>query len=211
MLDVTDNRVSGKEVRPAGVVCHDEFDPYLVVAADKGTAHLSDTANAISAEYGFWLGDAFASGGSVGYDHKVEGITAKGAWVCVRHHFAKLNVDPEKDVIRVVGIGDMSGDVFGNGMLRSKTIKLVGAFNHAHVFIDPNPDISKSYEERARMFKLPRSGWNDYDKKVISKGGGVFSRTEKSITLSPEMQSLLGATEKVLPTEEIIKIGRAHV
>lgn len=205
MLDVTDNRAAGKEVRPAGVVCHDEFDPYLVVAADKGTAHLSDTANALSAEYGFWLGDAFASGGSVGYDHKVEGITAKGAWVCIRHHFDKLGMDPEKDVIRVVGIGDMSGDVFGNGMLRSKTIKLVGAFNHAHVFLDPNPDIAKSYEERSRMFKLPRSGWNDYDKKSISKGGGVFSRAEKSIPLTPETQALLNTNEKSLPTEEVIK------
>ena len=205
MLDITDNRAAGKEIRPTGVVCHDEFDPYLVVAADKGTAHLSDTANALSAEYGFWLGDAFASGGSVGYDHKVEGITAKGAWVCVRHHFSKTGIDPEKDVIRVVGIGDMSGDVFGNGMLRSKTIKLVGAFNHAHVFLDPNPDIAKSYEERDRMFKLPRSGWNDYNTKVISKGGGVFSRSEKSIKLTPETQSLLGTTEKSLPTEEVIK------
>ncbi|MFN5182362.1 MAG: NAD-glutamate dehydrogenase domain-containing protein [Bacteroidota bacterium] len=205
MLDITDNRSGGKEVRPAEVVCHDEFDPYLVVAADKGTAHLSDTANALSAEYGFWLGDAFASGGSVGYDHKVEGITAKGAWVCVKHHFSKVNIDPEKDVIRVVGIGDMSGDVFGNGMLRSKTIKLVGAFNHAHVFLDPNPDIAKSYEERDRMFKLPRSGWNDYDTKTISKGGGIFSRTEKSIKLTPETQAMLGTTEKSLPTEEVIK------
>ena len=205
MLDITDNRAAGKEVRPTGVVCHDSFDPYLVVAADKGTAHLSDTANALSAEYGFWLGDAFASGGSVGYDHKVEGITAKGAWVCVRHHFSKIGVDPEKDVIRVVGIGDMSGDVFGNGMLRSKTIKLVGAFNHAHVFLDPNPDITKSFEERDRMFKLPRSGWNDYNLKAISKGGGVFSRAEKSIKLTPETQALLGTNEKSLPTEEVIK------
>ncbi|MFN6037144.1 MAG: NAD-glutamate dehydrogenase domain-containing protein, partial [Bacteroidota bacterium] len=205
MLDITDNRSQGKEIRPSGVVCHDGFDPYLVVAADKGTAHLSDTANALSAEYGFWLGDAFASGGSVGYDHKVEGITAKGAWVCVRHHFSKIGVDPEKDVIRVVGIGDMSGDVFGNGMLRSKTIKLVGAFNHAHVFLDPNPDITKSFEERDRMFKLPRSGWNDYNPKSISKGGGVFSRSEKSIKLTPETQALLGTSEKSLPTEEVIK------
>ena len=205
LLDLTDNHVSGKEVRPQGVVCHDVFDPYLVVAADKGTAHQSDTANKLSAEYNFWLGDAFASGGSAGYDHKVEGITAKGAWVCIRNHFGKIGVDPEKDIIRVVGIGDLSGDVFGNGMLRSKTIKLVGAFNHAHIFLDPNPDCETSFKERQRMFDLPRSSWTDYDKKVISKGGGVYSRAEKSIPLSPEIQEMLGTKETQLNTEEVIK------
>ncbi len=206
MLDITDNQLAGKQIRPAGVVCHDAFDPYLVVAADKGTAHQSDAANKLAAEYKFWLGDAFASGGSAGYDHKVEGITAKGAWVCVRNHFGKIGVDPEKDVIRVVGIGDLSGDVFGNGMLRSKTIKLVGAFNHAHIFLDPDPDCETSYNERQRMFDLPRSSWTDYDKKIISKGGGVFSRAEKSVTLTPEIQTLLGTHEKQLNTEEVIKM-----
>ncbi len=205
LLDITDNQLLNKEIRPPGVVCYDAFDPYLVVAADKGTAHLSDTANGLAADYGFWLGDAFASGGSVGYDHKVEGITAKGAWVCIRHHFEKKGIDPEKDVISVVGIGDMSGDVFGNGMLRSKTIKLVAAFNHAHVFLDPNPDCDASFVERQRMFKLPASGWSDYNSKIISKGGGVYSRSEKSIPLSAEVQKLLGVEEKQLSTEEVIK------
>ncbi|MBL4753030.1 MAG: NAD-glutamate dehydrogenase, partial [Flavobacteriales bacterium] len=205
MLDITDNQIEGKEVRPPGVVCHDPFDPYLVVAADKGTAHLSDTANGLALEYGFWLGDAFASGGSAGYDHKAEGITAKGAWTCVRHHFGKLGVDPERDVIRVVGIGDLSGDVFGNGMMLSKTIKLVGAFNHRDIFLDPDPDCAVSFIERQRMFALPRSGWTDYDKKVISKGGGVFPRSEKSLPLSPQIQKLLGTEEKELSPEEVIQ------
>lgn len=205
MLDLTDNRVEGKEVRPEGVVCHDGYDPYLVVAADKGTAHLSDVANRLSAEYGYWLGDAFASGGSAGYDHKAEGITAKGAWACARHHFAKLGIDPEKDVIRVVGIGDLSGDVFGNGMLRSKTMKLVGAFNHMHIFLDPDPDPEASFRERERMFKLPRSSWTDYDPKVISKGGGVYLRSEKAIKLTPEVQRLLGTQAAELSGEEVIR------
>lgn len=205
MLDLTDNRVDGKEVRPTNVVCLDEYDPYLVVAADKGTAHLSDTANKLSLEYGHWLGDAFASGGSAGYDHKVEGITAKGAWACIRHHFAKLGVDPEKDVIRVVGVGDLSGDVFGNGALRSQTMKLVGAFNHMHIFLDPDPDPAASFRERERMFKLPRSGWTDYDKKAISKGGGVFLRTEKAIKLTPEVQGLLHTTAAELSGDEVVR------
>ncbi len=205
MLDVTDNRVEGKEVRPVGVVCHDAFDPYLVVAADKGTAHLSDTANRLSAEYHHWLDDAFASGGSAGYDHKVEGITAKGAWACARHNFGKLGIDPEKDVIRVVGIGDLSGDVFGNGMLRSRTMKVVGAFNHMHVFLDPDPDPEASFRERDRMFKLPRSSWTDYDAKVISKGGGIFLRSEKAIKLTPEVQALLGTGAAELAGDEVIR------
>ncbi len=205
LLDITDNRIEGKEARPAGVVCHDEYDPYLVVAADKGTAHLSDTANRLSAEYHHWLDDAFASGGSAGYDHKVEGITAKGAWACIRHHFGKLGVDPEKDVIRVVGIGDMSGDVFGNGLLRSRTMKLVGAFNHMHVFLDPDPDPAASFRERDRMFKLPRSSWADYDAKAISKGGGVFLRSEKAIKLTPEVQKMLGTTAAEMGGEEVIR------
>ena len=210
LLDLTDNQLAGKKIRPPGVVCHDVFDPYLVVAADKGTAHLSDTANGLSAEYGFWLGDAFASGGSVGYDHKVEGITAKGAWVCAKHQFGKININPEKDNITVVGIGDMSGDVFGNGMLRSKTLKLVAAFNHAHIFLDPNPDCEASFNERQRMFSLPRSSWTDYNPEKISKGGGVFSRAEKAVVLTPEIQILLGTNETQLGTEELIKMILKH-
>ncbi len=206
LLDLTDNRVEAQEVRPKNVIAYDEFDPYLVVAADKGTAHLSDTANRISAEYGHWLGDAFASGGSDGYDHKVEGITARGAWACVRHHFLSIGVDPDKDVIRVVGIGDMAGDVFGNGMLRSRTIKLVGAFNHMHVFLDPDPDTEKSYLERERMFRLPRSSWADYRKEAISKGGGVWLRTEKSIALPPALRELLGTDRTECSGEEVIRM-----
>ncbi|MBI5367036.1 MAG: NAD-glutamate dehydrogenase [Planctomycetes bacterium] len=205
MLDITDNRVAGAPVRPADVVCHDEYDPYLVVAADKGTAHLSDTANALSAEYGFWLDDAFASGGSAGYDHKIEGITARGAWACVRHHFAEIGLDPERDVIRVVGIGDLAGDVFGNGALRSRTMKLVGAFNHLHIFLDPDPDPAASFAERERMFRLPRSSWTDYQKAVISSGGGVWLRTEKAVPLSPEVQRMLGVKAATLPGSEVVK------
>lgn len=205
LLDVTDNIVDGKPVPPPRVVRHDETDPYLVVAADKGTAHLSDTANRLSAEYNFWLQDAFASGGGNGYDHKLYAITARGAWACSRHLFSFLNIDPEKDPIRVVGIGDMSGDVFGNGMLLSKTIKLLGAFDHRHIFLDPDPDIAVSFKERERLFNTPRSSWADYDRNAMSKGGGVFSRTEKAIPLSPESQKLLGVTESELAPEAVIR------
>ena len=181
LLDVTDNIVDGKVLHPPEVVRHDGDDPYLVVAADKGTAHLSDTANSVSAQYGFWLGDAFASGGSVGYDHKKVGITARGTWECVKHHFRNLGIDVQKDPITVCGIGDMSGDVFGNGVLLSRSIRLVAAFNHLHIFIDPNPDPEKSFLERERLFGLPRSGWRDYNAALISKGGGIYDRSAKAI------------------------------
>jgi glutamate dehydrogenase len=164
-------------VPPAGVVVHDGEDPYLVVAADKGTATFSDIANGVAEDYGFWLGDAFASGGSVGYDHKVMGITARGAWEAVKRHFRELGKDIQTEPFTVVGVGDMSGDVFGNGMLLSKQTKLLAAFDHRHIFLDPNPDVATSWEERDRMFKLPRSSWDDYDKSLISKGGGVFARS----------------------------------
>jgi glutamate dehydrogenase len=195
LLDITDNLVEGEVAHPDRVVRHDADDPYLVVAADKGTATFSDIANAVSAEHGFWLGDAFASGGSAGYDHKKMGITAKGAWESVKRHFRALNRDCQSQDFTVVGIGDMSGDVFGNGMLLSRHIKLVAAFDHRHIFIDPEPDIEKSFVERERMFALPRSSWVDYDAKLISKGGGVFPRTAKSIPLSPEACRALGIDE----------------
>ncbi len=205
LLDVTDNRVDGQPARPKQVVCHDDYDPYMVVAADKGTAHLSDTANRLSAEYRHWLGDAFASGGSQGYDHKVEGITARGAWACIRHLFEGMGIDPNRDAIRVVGIGDMAGDVFGNGLLRSRTLELVGAFNHMHVFLDPDPDPEVSFKERERMFKLSRSTWADYRKETLSKGGGIWSRTEKSIPLGPELQQLLHTERKEMGGDEVIR------
>lgn len=192
LLSITDNLVAGKVVHPKGVVIHDGNDPYFVVAADKGTATFSDVANALAMERDFWLGDAFASGGSKGYDHKAMGITARGAWISVQRHFAEMGVDVQTDSIRVVGCGDMSGDVFGNGMLLSKAIKLCAAFDHRHIFLDPDPDPAKSWKERERMFNLPRSSWADYDAKLISKGGGVFPRSQKSIPLSPEVQALLG-------------------
>ncbi len=191
LLSVTDNIVDGKVVHPAHVVIHDGDDPYFVVAADKGTATFSDVANAIAIERSFWLGDAFASGGSVGYDHKAMGITAKGAWISVQRHFAEAGIDVQSDPVRVVGCGDMSGDVFGNGMLLSKALKIVAAFDHRHIFIDPNPDPAASWDERARMFALPRSSWADYDACLISKGGGVYARTEKSIKLSKEARAVL--------------------
>ena len=196
LLSITDNIVEGKVVHPEGVVILDGDDPYFVVAADKGTATFSDVANAIALERGFWLGDAFASGGSVGYDHKAMGITAKGAWVSVQRHFAERGVDVQTQPIRVVGCGDMSGDVFGNGMLLSKTLKLVAAFDHRHIFLDPDPDPATSWDERARMFALPRSSWADYDPKLISKGGGVFPRTDKTITLSKQVRAALGIEPK---------------
>ncbi|KTD50990.1 NAD-glutamate dehydrogenase [Legionella quateirensis] len=205
LLDITDNYKDGHIVKPQNVVFYDEDDPYLVVAADKGTATFSDIANSISLEYGFWLGDAFASGGSIGYDHKKMGITAKGAWESVKRHFYELDIDIHNNDFTVVGIGDMAGDVFGNGMLLSKHIKLVGAFNHIHIFIDPNPDAALSYEERKRLFNLPRSNWTDYDKKLISKGGGVFNRSAKSIPVSPEMQKVFGIKHTEIEPNELIK------
>ena len=205
MLDVTDNLVDGKVVHPDNTVRHDEDDPYLVVAADKGTASFSDIANGVAAEYGFWLDDAFASGGSVGYDHKAMGITARGAWESVKRHFRMLGMDIQnKDDFTVVGIGDMSGDVFGNGMLLSKHIKLQAAFNHLHIFIDPNPDTQASYVERERLFNLDRSTWDDYDKSLISEGGGVFSRQDKSISISDEMKAAFDIEEDSLNPNELI-------
>ncbi len=174
------------------VVRRDGDDAYLVVAADKGTATFSDIANDVAKSYGFWLGDAFASGGSVGYDHKAMGITAKGAWESVKRHFREMGVDTQSEDFTVVGVGDMSGDVFGNGMLLSQHIRLVAAFDHLHVFLDPNPDAATSWEERKRMFDLPRSTWDDYDKSLISEGGGVYSREQKSIPISPQVRTALG-------------------
>ena len=192
LLDVTDNLGAQGSIPPKDVVRHDDDDPYLVVAADKGTATFSDIANAISEERGFWLGDAFASGGSAGYDHKKMGITARGAWEAVKRHFREMDVDITRTPFTVAGVGDMSGDVFGNGMLRERTIKLVAAFDHRDIFIDPTPDPEKSFAERARLFALPRSSWQDYDKTLISAGGGVFPRSAKEIRLSSQMQELLG-------------------
>ncbi len=206
LLDVTDNIVDGDVVPPADVVRYDEDDPYLVVAADKGTATFSDIANKISVDAGFWLGDAFASGGSAGYDHKAMGITAKGAWESVRRHFRERGIDCQTTDFTCVGIGDMSGDVFGNGMLLSKHIKLVAAFDHRHVFIDPDPDPARTFQERERMFALPRSSWADYDESLISEGGGVFPRTLKSITVTPQMRAALGIDKSVeaLPPAQLI-------
>src|SRR5712691_4404970 len=204
LLDVTDNLVAGKIVQPKDVVRRDADDSYLVVAADKGTATFSDIANGVAKEYGFWLDDAFASGGSVGYDHKKMGITARGAWESVKRHFRELGVNTQTTDFTVVGIGDMSGDVFGNGMLLSRHIKLVAAFDHRHVFLDPSPDVEKSFKERSRLFNLPRSSWADYDAKLISKGGGIFPRSAKSISLSPEVQKALGIDAKTLPPNELI-------
>ena len=205
LLDVTDNLVDGKVVHPDQVVYYDEDDSYLVVAADKGTATFSDIANEISAEYNFWLGDAFASGGSVGYDHKKMGITAKGAWVSVQRHFREKDINVQKDVITTVGVGDMAGDVFGNGMLCSQTIALVGAFNHLHIFVDPRPDVVKSFAERKRLFELPRSSWMDYDTSLISEGGGVFSRHAKSIVITDAMKQRFGITANRLTPNELIR------
>ncbi len=215
LLDITDNLVKGKVVPPRDVVRHDGDDPYLVVAADKGTATFSDYANAISAEYGHWLGDAFASGGSVGYDHKKMGITAKGAWESVKRHFRELGqtgINTQTTDFTVVGIGDMSGDVFGNGMLLSPHIRLVAAFDHRHIFLDPNPDTAKSLKERRRLFDLPRSSWDDYEKSLISKGGGVFPRGAKTIAISPETKLALGiAAETMTPVELMRAILKAPV
>ncbi|GAA5141026.1 NAD-glutamate dehydrogenase [Nocardioides marinquilinus] len=204
LLDVTDNLVDGRTVPPERVVRHDGDDSYLVVAADKGTATFSDIANGVAKDYGFWLGDAFASGGSVGYDHKAMGITARGAWVSVQRHFREMGVDCQSEDITCVGVGDMSGDVFGNGMLCSEHIRLVAAFDHRDIFVDPEPDAATSFAERTRLFGLPRSSWRDYDTSLISEGGGVFSRAAKSITLTPQMRASLGIvgnTEKMTPAE----------
>ena len=207
LLEVTDNIVDGDIVPPPRVVRHDNDDPYMVVAADKGTATFSDIANEIAIAHGFWLGDAFASGGSAGYDHKGMGITAKGAWESVKRHFRALGRDTQKQDFTVVGIGDMSGDVFGNGMLLSKHIRLVAAFDHRHIFIDPDPGAATGYKERLRLFKVPRSSWEDYDKSLISKGGGVFARSAKSIALNTEIRTALGLEESVsaLSPAELMK------
>jgi glutamate dehydrogenase len=205
LLDITDNLKGDKVVAPKNVVRLDENDPYLVVAADKGTATFSDIANGVSEAYGFWLGDAFASGGSVGYDHKKMGITARGAWECVKRHFREIGADIQKEDFTVVGVGDMSGDVFGNGMLLSKHIKLLGAFNHLHIFLDPDPDTAKSWAERKRLFNLPRSSWTDYNKNLISKGGGIFDRSAKSIPLSPEVRKAFGVSQAALAPSDLIK------
>jgi len=214
LLDITDNLVEGNIAHPDSVVRHDADDPYLVVAADKGTATFSDIANSVSAEHGFWLGDAFASGGSAGYDHKKMGITAKGAWESVKRHFRALGRDCQSQDFTCVGIGDMSGDVFGNGMLLSKHIRLFAAFDHRHIFIDPEPDTAVSFKERERMFALPRSSWADYDAKLISKGGGIFSRSAKSVPVSPEACRVLGideSTASMTPTALMNAILKAPV
>jgi glutamate dehydrogenase len=204
LLSITDNIVGDRVVHPAGVVIGDGEDPYFVVAADKGTATFSDTANAIAEEFNFWLGDAFASGGSKGYDHKAMGITARGAWLSVQRHFLEMGIDVQKDPVRVAGCGDMSGDVFGNGMLLSKAIRLVAAFDHRHIFLDPDPDPARSWAERKRMFGLPRSSWADYSAKLISKGGGVFPRTLKSIPLSRQVRAMLGVEATALDPDSLI-------
>nr|WP_320050936.1 NAD-glutamate dehydrogenase domain-containing protein [uncultured Desulfuromonas sp.] len=206
LLDVTDNRVGGKVVPAAGVVRYDEDDPYLVVAADKGTAHLPDTANAVSRDYNFWLGDGFASGGSRGYDHKVLGITARGAWVCVQRHFREMGIDIQTQPFSVVGIGDMSGDVFGNGMLLSEQTCLKAAFNHRHIFLDPNPDPATTFVERKRLFDLPRSSWSDFDAALISEGGGVFERDAKEIPLSDQVREWLGVRHETLDGDSLIRL-----
>ncbi len=205
LLDLTDNLREGDVIHPENVVFYDENDTYLVVAADKGTATFSDIANEIAGEYGFWLDDAFASGGSAGYDHKKMGITARGAWVSVQRHFREAGVDVQSDRVTAVGVGDMAGDVFGNGMLQSKSLALVGAFNHQHIFVDPNPrDCEAAWAERKRLFELPRSSWSDYNESLISAGGGIFSRDAKSIDISDEMRQALGVTAYRMTPSELI-------
>ncbi len=212
LLSITDNRVDGAVVPPQGVVRRDSDDPYFVVAADKGTASFSDVANAIALERDFWLGDAFASGGSNGYDHKAMGITAKGAWISVQRHFREMGIDVQTEAVRVAGVGDMSGDVFGNGMLLSQAIELVAAFDHRHIFLDPTPDAAKGWAERKRLFELPRSSWADYDPALISAGGGVFPRSQKSIPLTPEVRAMLDLdVEEIDPTSLISAILKARV
>ncbi len=212
LLDVTDNLVGNDKVTPPRVLCYEDKDHYLVVAADKGTAHLSDTANALALERGFWLGDAFASGGSKGYDHKKEGITARGAWETAKRHFKEMNINLETDRIRAVGIGDMSGDVFGNGMLLSRKMQLIAAFDHRNIFIDPNPEPEASFSVRKKLFETPGSSWEDYPTNMLSAGGGVFPRRAKSITLSPEARAALGITAESLSGNEAVQaILRAPV
>ena len=205
LLDLVDNYVDGKVIPPKDVVRFDDDDPYLVVAADKGTATFSDIANGVAIDYGFWLGDAFASGGSEGYDHKRMGITARGAWESVKRHFREIGRDTQTEDFTVVGVGDMSGDVFGNGMLLSRHIKLIGAFNHLHIFVDPDPDPEKTSAERTRMFELPRSSWTDFNDKLISKGGGIFDRAAKSVTLTPEIKQAFGIKADSLTPNELIR------
>src|SRR5262249_12745150 len=213
MLDITDNiGPDGMLVPPADTVRHDGDDPYLVVAADKGTATFSDIANGIASEHGFWLDDAFASGGSAGYDHKKMGITARGAWESVKRHFREMDIDIGRTPFTCVGVGDMAGDVFGHGMLRERTTRLIAAFDHRDIFIDPSPDPDKAFVERQRLFDLPRSSWQDYDKALISKGGGVYSRSHKEIDLSSEAQAVLGFTKaKATPQEVMRAILKAPV
>lgn len=214
LLDITDNMVAGEVVPPADVVRHDEDDTYLVVAADKGTASFSDIANEVAVAYGFWLGDAFASGGSAGYDHKGMGITARGAWESVKRHFRELGHDTQTEDFTVVGVGDMSGDVFGNGMLLSEHIRLVAAFDHRHIFIDPNPDAATSYAERRRLFDLPRSSWADYETGLLSAGGGVHPRSAKSIPLNSHVREALGidpSVSKMTPADLMQTILKAPV
>ncbi|MEU2981543.1 NAD-glutamate dehydrogenase [Streptomyces hirsutus] len=214
LLDITDNMVAGEVVPPVDVVRHDGDDTYLVVAADKGTARFSDTANEVAQSYDFWLGDAFASGGSAGYDHKGMGITARGAWESVKRHFRELGVDTQSQEFTAVGIGDMSGDVFGNGMLRSEHIRLVAAFDHRHIFIDPNPDAAAGYAERRRLFELPRSSWEDYNTDLLSAGGGVFPRTAKSIPVNDRIREALGlepGVTKMTPADLMKAILKAPV
>ncbi len=205
MLEITDNLSADKNIPPLDVVCRDDPDPYLVVAADKGTATFSDYANSVAREKGFWLDDAFASGGSAGYDHKKMAITARGAWESVKRHFREMGHDTQSQDFTVIGCGDMSGDVFGNGMLLSEHIKLLGAFNHLHIFVDPNPDPAKSHAERRRLFDLPRSSWTDYDSKLISKGGGIFERSAKSLRLSSEIKAAFGIEADSVTPNQLIK------
>src|SRR6476659_5656211 len=215
LLDVTDNLdKDGKVVPPPDVLRPDGDDPYLVVAADKGTATFSDIANGIALERGFWLGDAFASGGSVGYDHKKMGITARGAWEAVKRHFRELDTDIQSTDFTVIGVGDMSGDVFGNGMLLSQHIRLLAAFDHRHIFLDPNADAAVSFRERERMFKLPRSSWEDYDKSLISAGGGIHPRSAKTIALTPEVKAALaidGDVDAMTPADLMNAVLKAPV
>ena len=213
LLDITDNIGTGTTgiIPPADVVRYEGDDPYLVVAADKGTATFSDIANDIAIAHDFWLGDAFASGGSAGYDHKKMGITARGAWESVKRHFREMDIDIGKTAFTTVGVGDMSGDVFGNGMLREQTTRLVAAFDHRDIFIDPEPDQARTFAERKRLFDLPRSSWQDFDKTVISEGGGVYSRSAKEIRLSAQAQKLFGVGEKLTPQELIRAILKAQV
>src|SRR6185437_6602413 len=212
LLDITDNiDADGKLLKPVNVVRHEGDDPYLVVAADKGTATFSDIANGLALEHGYWLGDAFASGGSAGYDHKAMGITARGAWESVKRHFREMDVNIHTTPFTTVGVGDMSGDVFGNGMLREETTRLLAAFDHRDIFIDPDPDPKTAFAERLRLFKLPRSSWHDYDKSLISKGGGVYPRSAKEIHLSPEAQKLFGVPATVTPQQLMKAILKAKV